>query len=998
MMKFHILTMIIIVMDFLSAIPLYAQQQDVSSADKMVATVNETLSKQDKAKHTVIVYGNVTDCITGKSISKANVTLLLDDSTKVGESKVGINSLDGEFLYGYYFILSDGGHYILCAEANGYEKKYVPLNIKLYKREGKHNLPVIELQRKEKVHKLDEVTVTATKIKFFYKGDTLVYNADAFNLDKGSMLDELIRQLPGVQLKSNGEILVNGKKVESLLLQGKNFFSKDRSVLLQNLPSYTVSQVKVYEKENEQNELAGRKISKDTYVMDVKLKKEYQIGFMSNAETAYGTHDRYMEKLFGLRFTTCSRLSAYGQMNNVNSSISVNPDGSMSPWNTPSGLMTTKDGGFNYNVDSKNNRFKAEGSAKINYSLRDDNVKTNNQRFLTGGDIYSRSQNSSNISGTTFNTYHSLSFINKKEFNSTSISFSTHFNYLNSFINSQSNEGSYNIDPSNYSFEEFMDSINNPALSSQFIKNLINRTFSRESSRRFSIETSNSLDFKLFKINHSDDYLNVTVSSSYKKSSNRGFDLRKYDFPAKGGDVDFRNQYTKMPIRDFNFSAVVSYNYFLSKKMDITFSYGFTTKYNNNEHGLYRLDKLEQWSEYGGATFGTLPSNRDSMVVAQDLRNSYNSKKYDIKHNTEIDFKLKPLRAANKYVLIMNFKMPVTFMSNRLYYLRNKLDTCITRRPVLFNPNLNISFSRKNNNMFFCNWVLEYSTNPPNMESLVNVTDDSNPLQISLGNSGLKNRRCFNTRLIFSPRIHNIDMMSFSANYSRAWNDLATRIMINRTTGVCTTMPDNVSGNWRGGAFVSILKSLNKKKSLMLDNNIGYNFYRSVDLNTVYGEDEQSRSTVKNDFMTEIIKLTYNLKKLSFDITGNLNWRMTNSDRENFTKINAFDYNYGVSANWRMIWNMQLKCDLTMFSRRGYHEKEMNTDYLICNMGLSKTFNKANLTLKVDGFDLFNQISSVSLSINEQGRTETIYNTLPHYFMAHLIYRLNSQPKKKNKR
>ncbi len=74
-------------------------------------------------------------------------------------------------------------------------------------------MPVVFLERETK--KLDNVTVTASKVKFYNRGDTLVYNADAFQLAEGSMLDALIAQLPGVEIKEGGQIFVNGEFVET---------------------------------------------------------------------------------------------------------------------------------------------------------------------------------------------------------------------------------------------------------------------------------------------------------------------------------------------------------------------------------------------------------------------------------------------------------------------------------------------------------------------------------------------------------------------------------------------------------------------------------------------------------------------------------------------------------------------------------------------------------------------------------------------------------------
>ena len=133
---------------------------------------------------------------------------------------------------------------------------------------------------------MKEVTVTASKVMFYHRGDTVVYNADAFQLAEGSMLDALVRQLPGVELEAGGVIKVNGKQIKALLLNGKDFFRGDNRVMLENLPAYTVKQIEVYDKYGEKSEFLGQKLEGDKeYVMDVKLKKEYSIGWLVNAET-----------------------------------------------------------------------------------------------------------------------------------------------------------------------------------------------------------------------------------------------------------------------------------------------------------------------------------------------------------------------------------------------------------------------------------------------------------------------------------------------------------------------------------------------------------------------------------------------------------------------------------------------------------------------------------------------------------------------------------------
>lgn len=153
------------------------------------------------------------------------------------------------------------GDYLIRVTKNGYETTWHPVSLRnLYHREYSRSIPNIYIH-KEKVINLNEVVVKATKVKFYIKGDTIVYNADAFQLAEGSMLDALIRQLPGAELRANGKIFVNGRFVENLLLNGKDFFKGNNRVLLDNLPNYMVSKIDVYEKRGDDSEFLGREIS-----------------------------------------------------------------------------------------------------------------------------------------------------------------------------------------------------------------------------------------------------------------------------------------------------------------------------------------------------------------------------------------------------------------------------------------------------------------------------------------------------------------------------------------------------------------------------------------------------------------------------------------------------------------------------------------------------------------------------------------------------------------
>ena len=180
----------------------------------------------------------------------------------------------------------------------------------------------------EPYKELEEVAVNATRILMVQKGDTIIYNAAALQLSAGSMLNDLVRALPGAQLDKGGKITINGERVTSLLVNGKDFFKGDPMVALTNLPYYTVDKIKVYHKGPElknatQSDSLRAEVAEKPLVMDVRLKKEYGQGWLANAEAGAGVRTLgkfspiYRGRAFALRFTDHSRLGIYATANNV---------------------------------------------------------------------------------------------------------------------------------------------------------------------------------------------------------------------------------------------------------------------------------------------------------------------------------------------------------------------------------------------------------------------------------------------------------------------------------------------------------------------------------------------------------------------------------------------------------------------------------------------------------------------------------------------------------
>ncbi len=285
----------------------------------------------------------------GKS-DLCNAIVLRYDSAGVPRDTVrcsGITYVNGEpkdvAAFGFEVPLRDSV-YVFDVECEGYEPQTVTYRVEnVGKRERYRRIPVIYMERA--AHKLDEVTVTASKIKFYNKGDTVVFNADAFQLAEGSMLDALIAQLPGVELNEAGQIKVNGEFVESLLLNGKEFLDGQNNLMLENIAAYTVKNVEVYEGQTPEEKWRNDGNQKRHLTMDVKLKREYNHGWIINAQGGYGTEDRYTGRLFASWFSPTTNITLMGNVNNLNDNRQPGKNDTWTPEMMPSGTKQYRMGG-----------------------------------------------------------------------------------------------------------------------------------------------------------------------------------------------------------------------------------------------------------------------------------------------------------------------------------------------------------------------------------------------------------------------------------------------------------------------------------------------------------------------------------------------------------------------------------------------------------------------------------------------------------------------------
>ncbi|MEJ8769259.1 outer membrane beta-barrel protein [Prevotella sp. HCN-7019] len=881
------------------------------------------------------------------------------------------------------------GDYIVKTEADGYDTKYTWISIdESYKRESSSFLPAIYMQR-TKVHAIGEVVVTATKVKFYNKGDTLVYNADAFQLAEGSMLDALIKQFPGAELKSDGRIYVNGRFVESLLLNGKDFFKGNNRIMLDNLPAYTVKTVKVYDKDGSLSEFMGRDMNDKQLVMDVYLKKQYNIGWMGSIDAGIANEKLYMARLLAIRSTDHSRVSMFGNMNNINDFTTPNTN-DWTPDKTPYGRLTSKKAGIDVVVDDRDNKFMYYGNATFDRYDNHQTVNTFRTNFLSDGDIYDRMSQYSDISNMFLRTYNKLTINPGGVGSRVRIDLTQSASYSR-LRNDLSDVSATSTETWN-GFNDFISLLSSPVLSEELRLRLINRQIENSFSDRKNYNAK--LGARSFiRARHNSDYIVFDLNGEIFGEDAKGFTHRRMDFYSGDGSTEFMNRYNdKIPSRGYNLNFMTDYHLGLSGKASVSFTYKLRSGYRKSEDKLYRLENIDGWGLDTEHPLGTLPSVREYLATI-DSRNSYNSSLHVNNNDLGVSGMFSVFDNDKSSMNIFPI-LTLSLQTERFKYSRAVIDTAFTRTTPFLNPSIEMKWYTKD---VKCGIEFKYymENRTPEMLYSVGFVDDADPMvTTNYGNKDLKNKRTHNFSLNFINRKRSTSY-SASVTFSTSFNDIAMGYVYDRATGRREYSFYNVDGNRNINMNLNANGPVDKKKRLYFNSSTSWRYINSVDMIGDELTSAPQKSTVRTSVLSEDLNFDYSLGKHSVGMKGSFAWTSSNGDLDNFTTINAYNYNYGLTSMVSLPWNFKLDTDFTVYSRRGYEDTSMNDDNFVWNARLTRSLLKGKLTLRADAFDILHQLKKVERTINTQGRVERYYNTPPRYVLIHAIYRFNIFPKKK---
>lgn len=836
---------------------------------------------------------------------------------------------------------------------------------------------------------LDEVLIKGTKVKFYFKKDTLVYDAADFRKEKGAVLSELINQLPGVDISPDGTIYVGGKIIEELLLNGKDFFDKDRNTILDNLPAFMVKDFTVYEHRGDSTSVIERERRHKGFVMDVRLKKEYERNYSANAGVGGGTDGHYYLSLFGLLINPNSRLSGFATSNDLNQSETYNRYLSIQTYG--SGEMKSSSAGVFYNWDDdKKGLFTIRGQADIRMNDYLNLSRGSSEYFYSSGNTFGRKFSDMRSDDMSFLTHNAIVLF--RDFN---IEFT--LNHSDKETTGESATAKFSSEQA-YDIlgEDWKDSISSVSPGESFSNYGITRQMGQSLGESDYTELYLRAS-KFFYFTNTGNYIYAyaDINNAIRKRTN--YWHNRYDYFKSGQPVDWRNEYYKNDNKSHVMNFTVQYSHKINSRLTFEPSYNLNYSRGKNESPIYLLQRLDGWGNTDMHPLGTLPDS-EQLSSAIDVINSSWSKSYFVKHKPQIELSYnvsKNKSQQEKLTKDFIMKIPLQIVSGNYNYRCVLSDTSVSERVIL--PAMELNYSIENSNIDFrkkswkLNFSYAYEEWLPQLSYKLNIRNTSNPLFISEGNDNLKNTSYHNSSLSASYRNGKWDS-SLKFNGNMRCNTVTQASIYNSQTGVTITRPMNVNGYWdmRFNLNVSrkfgadMKKSLSFSPSFKLTNNVGYvgdALNSSLCKNTVKRYEYGGR-------------LTYN-GRISYDnyvdiaIFGTVT--STTGSRWEYNNQDITLYGLDLNMFYTLPWNIKLITNIKSNNYGGYLDKSMNINECIWNLSFSKTLLDGNLEIELLGSDLLNQKSLITHFINSSYRSETWNNYMKRYIMLKAVWKIHTE-------
>lgn len=832
------------------------------------------------------------------------------------------------------------GSYLLHITFIGYDPLYQPLQIT-----GKKNpVNVGKLELSDGAIELGEAVVIGKAPEVTVRNDTVEYNADSYKVTEGSVLEDLLKKMPGVEVDSEGKITVNGKEVKKVMVDGKEFFSDDPKVASKNLPAKMIDKLQVLDKKSDMAQMTGFDDGEEETVINLTVKPGMKQGWFGNAYGGYGSKDRYEGNAMVNRFVNNDQITFMGGTNNTNNmgfsdlastmfSGMGGGGGRRGGFGAGSGITSSGNAGLNFSKEFKPDKLTLGGNTRYSHSDNDARSKSDRQNILPGdSSSYDNSEAMSRTKSDNFGVDFRLEW---KPDTMTQLIFRPSFSLSHSMND-------------NFSDATTLDNE----------RDTVNTNKSSNYSESNGYNLNASIDFSR-KLNNKGRVFSATLSGgnsdSYSDGMNRSDIVYFNQTDAlKNSIIDQRSRYDN---KGFNYRAYVSWVEPIGHNNFIQATYSISQRKQEALKNVYNQD--------ADGIYNVLDS-----AYNQSYRNNF------ISQRASLSFKSQ--RAKFNYTIGLNLDPSYSSSEN---FVGDTTLSKITRKVVNLSPmaQFNYMFDKRTNLRIMYNG----RTSQPSMTQLQPVADISDPTNITIGNPDLNPRYTNNVFIRFqqfTPEKQRAFMIM--ANGSYIINDIVSYTSYNQETGVKTTTYKNVNGNYSGNVRMMLNTPLKNKK-------FSINSMTMASFANSNGYINEEKNTNRNLILSERGGIDFRSSYLDLGVNGNIRYNATSNSLQKENNQNTFNYGAGGYTTIYLPLNFKIESDVNWSTNSGYGDGFKQNEVL-WNASASKSFLKNNQgTLRFKIYDILQQRSNISRSVTASYIQDSEYNTLGSYFMVHFIYRFS---------
>ena len=900
------------------------------------------------------------------------------------------------------YVLSDshGAATIAKVKKNTYVLKAELMGYKTYSQEVKleKDVDLGDVKMEEDVEVLDAARVTDIGNPIIIRKDTIEYTASSFKTSDNDMLEELLKKLPGVEVEADGSITANGETITKITIDGKTFFLDDPQLASKNIPAKLIEKVKVVEKKSDQAIFTGIDDGEQETVIDLTMKPGMMKGWFGNVMGG-GGHDvpgagsdmndwRYQGAAMMGRFTDKSQISVILNGNNTNNRGFNDMAGSMMQgmrggggmgrgmggWGRGNGITTSWMGGLNGAFTLLDEDMELAGNYLYSGSINDVMEESSKITYLEDG---SRLLNDEKGTGRTMTQGHRFGIRLEHKFSeNTSILFEPQFNF---------GYGNFN-QTSEFVTATERDGVSTPT-NEGFTSNLGNNDNWR---------TSGFLLFRQ-KLGKPGRTISANFHYSYSNNNLNGYNqslTNVMDAESQAWTAEVVNQRYDQNSQSTSLSGRVVYTEPIGAGFFFETNYQYSWNQNTSFKDTYNSGvSPEQWP---------LIFNPDGEVRDLIYSNEIDNISQNHRAGASLTYQKEKVRAQLGAAYNPTITDNVTSGHDPYHNVSHNWSPQAMLN-YEFNDNTNLRF-------FYWGRSAQPSTN-----QLLPVPDNSNPLNISLGNPNLNPYFNHNLRGNFG-YTNKQTFTSVNARFGASLvQDAITSAQWYDPSGVQYSIPVNGPGTGSADLRVMVNSPFGKSGFSIFSMTFGrYNQSNSfigsgalqsdkyydaesatfdyVAFNRDYADLAASSDFVNNKTQiasfTQRLRLTYRSDLVELTLGGRTRMSKSWYTMKNSELAATWNNQVDASMNWTIPGGINLIADVDYNWYNGYTTPQ--EDEIILNAEITKLLFKDKCTLALKAYDILGQSKNLSVSDSANYHIETRNNTLGRYIILSLTYRFGN--------